>query len=83
MTNASGSFVWYELITKDPEGAAAFYGPVVGWAIAAHSDTDAGGMDYRMIVRSDGGNAGGVLKLTAEMTGGGRPPVLARLCFGR
>ena len=74
MTNPAGSFIWYELITKDPEGAAAFYGPVVGWTVEAHSDPDKDGMDYRMIVRSDGGNAGGVLKLTDDMTSHGARP---------
>ena len=70
----SGGFIWYELMTTDPDGAAAFYGPLTGWTIAAHSDPQAGGMDYRMIVRSDGGNAGGVLGLTQAMRGGGARP---------
>ena len=35
MANPSGSFIWYELMTTDPDGAAAFYGPVVGWRISA------------------------------------------------
>ena len=76
MSNPAGSFIWYELMTPDPDAAASFYGPVVGWTVAAHSDPGAGGMDYRMIVRSDGGNAGGVLKLTEEMLKGG-----ARACW--
>lgn len=74
MANPNGSFIWYELMTPDPDAAAAFYGSVVGWKIAAHSDPAAGGMDYRMIVRDDGGMAGGVLKLTDEMTSGGARP---------
>jgi len=68
------NFIWYELMTPDPAGAAAFYGAVVGWTIASHADPAAGDMDYRMIGRSDGGNAGGVLALNADMlTGGARP----------
>lgn len=74
MGNPAGSFIWYELLTKDPDGAAAFYGPVVGWKVNDHSDPGAGGMDYRMIERSGGGNAGGVLKLTDEMTKSGARP---------
>ncbi|MFA7596794.1 MAG: VOC family protein [Novosphingobium sp.] len=74
MANPLGSFIWYELMTTDPDGAAAFYGPVVGWTIASHSDPGAGGVDYRIIVRSDGGNAGGVLGLTGEMCDGGARP---------
>src|SRR3546814_5259621 len=54
MTNPKGSFIWYELITSDPDGAARFYGAVVGWTIAAHSDPAACGVVYRMIRRSDG-----------------------------
>jgi predicted enzyme related to lactoylglutathione lyase len=74
MTNPDGSFIWYELMTTDAEGAAAFYGSVVGWTIQAHSDPQAGGMDYRMIVRGDGGNAGGVLGLSKDMCDGGARP---------
>ena len=72
MTNPKGSFIWYELMTSDPDAAARFYGAVVGWTIAAHSDPEApGGVDYRMIVRDDGGNAGGVPALNADMVAGG------------
>lgn len=74
MPNPTGSFIWYELMTTDPDAAAAFYGPVVGWTVTAHSSPEAGGMDYRMIQRSDGGMAGGVLKLTEEMKSGGARP---------
>lgn len=73
--NAAGSFIWYELMTTDPDGATAFYGDVVGWKIHGHSDPGAGGgVDYRMIVRNDGGNAGGVLGLSKEMCEGGARP---------
>jgi predicted enzyme related to lactoylglutathione lyase len=67
-----GSHVWYELMTPDSDGATKFYGSVVpGWSIGQPIGGD---QDYRMISRSDGGMAGGVLKLTDEMrTEGGRP----------
>lgn len=74
MTNPMGSFIWYELMTSDPDAAARFYGAVVGWTIAAHADPAASGVDYRMIGRSDGGNAGGVLALSADMLAGGARP---------
>ena len=74
MTNPAGSFIWYELMTADPDAAAAFYGAVIGWKIAPHSDPASGGMDYRMIVRDDGGMAGGVLKLSDDMLAGGAKP---------
>ena len=67
-----GSFVWYELISPDPDGAKAFYDSVVGWTIAASSSLPNG---YRMIGRSDGKNAGGVLPLTDEMRDHGARPV--------
>lgn len=59
-----GDFIWYELITPDPDAAKAFYDAVVGWNIEA---APSGEMDYRMIGRSDGGNAGGVMRLTGDM----------------
>jgi len=70
----AANFIWYELMTSDPAGAASFYGAVVGWTIAAHSDAGDGGVDYRMIGRSDGGNAGGMLTLNADMLAGGARP---------
>jgi len=70
-TNAHGSFIWYELITPDPDGAKAFYDAVVGWTIGEASPEFNG---YRMIGRSDGGSAGGVLPLTDEMRQHGARP---------
>jgi predicted enzyme related to lactoylglutathione lyase len=71
MTGNHGSFIWYELITPDPDGAKHFYDAVVGWDIESQP---AGPLDYRMIRRSDGGNAGGVMRLGEDMaTAGARP----------
>lgn len=71
IANPAGAFIWYELMTSDADAAARFYGEVVGWKIADRHDpgaaTDMGGADYRMIVRSDGGQAGGVLQLSPAM----------------
>lgn len=67
-----GSFIWYELMSPDPESAKAFYDAVVGWDIEPEP---AGAMDYRMIRRSDGGNAGGVLRLTQDMASHGAKPI--------
>jgi predicted enzyme related to lactoylglutathione lyase len=66
-----GSFIWYELMTPDPEGAKAFYDAVVGWNIGEGAPEFDG---YRMIGRSDGGFAGGVLPLTPEMQQHGARP---------
>lgn len=72
MPNPHGSFIWYELMTPDPAAAKRFYDAVVGWDIAVNSV--APGIEYRMIGRSDGGNAGGVLTLTDEMMSNGARP---------
>lgn len=70
----SGSFIWYELMTPDAAGAAAFYGAVVGWTIQPHGMQMPNGSEYRMIGRSDGGNAGGVLTLSPGMAAAGMQP---------
>jgi predicted enzyme related to lactoylglutathione lyase len=68
-----GGFIWYELMTTDAAAAGTFYSAVVkGWSFGERVPTD---VDYRMIQRSDGGNAGGVLALNDEMIAGGARPV--------
>ena len=62
--NPTGDFIWYELMTTDPEGAKAFYDAVVGWNIG---EAVAEYNGYRMIGRSDGKFAGGVLPISDEM----------------
>jgi len=66
-----GDFIWYELMTPDPDGAKAFYDAVVGWNIGEAVPEFQG---YRMIGRSDGKFAGGVLPLSAEMQQHGARP---------
>lgn len=73
MTKPAGSFIWYELMTPDPAASKAFYDAVIGWSI--DSDPVAPGVDYRMIKRSVGGNAGGVLRLTDDMRSHGARPM--------
>ncbi|MGX7951866.1 VOC family protein [Tsuneonella sp. HG249] len=68
MASLQGSWVWYELMTTDPEGAKAFYEPVVGWQMTTgHGDTD----DYGFLTAPDGNMVGGLLRLTSEMTAHG------------
>ena len=74
MANPAGSFVWYELMTPDPDAVAPFYASVVGWTIGKADPQQSGGMDYRMINRSDGKFAGGVLGLSADMLQHGARP---------
>jgi uncharacterized protein len=67
-----GSFVWYELMTTDAEAAGRFYSAVIpGWTIGQRMPGD---IDYRGIVRSDGGNAGGVLQVDESMRSNGARP---------
>ncbi len=70
-SEAHGSHIWYELMTTDPDGAKRFYDAVIGWDIGPPHDD----IGYRMIGRSDGGNAGGVLPLDAEMQAHGARPM--------
>ena len=72
MANPQGDFIWYELMTTDPDAAADFYNAVIGWKVG--DPTPGSETDYRMIVRDDGGNAGGVLGLSREMQDGGARP---------
>ena len=74
MSNAIGSFIWYELLAKDSDAASAFYGKVVGWKVGGPMASGAGARDYRMIGRSDGGYLGGMLQLTADMMQQGARP---------
>lgn len=68
----AGDFIWYELVTPDPDGAKAFYDDVVGWSIGSGADFPNG---YRMIGRSDGKMAGGILPLTEPMKEHGARPI--------
>ena len=71
MGRLQGSWVWYELITPNPEGAKAFYEAVVGWSmITGHGDNT----NYGFISNSDGGMTGGMLRLSAEMPDNGARP---------
>ncbi|RYZ32513.1 MAG: hypothetical protein EOP01_00915 [Propionibacteriaceae bacterium] len=48
---------------------------MVGWSIPASGpDASLAGQDYRAIQRRDGGNAGGVLRLTEDMRRNGARP---------
>lgn len=74
MSDKRGAFIWYELTTTNPDGAKSFYDSVIGWDIEPCSSAIEGGLDYRMIRRSDGGFAGGMLALSVEMVECGAKP---------
>lgn len=67
MTNAHGEWIWFELLTSDPDAAAAFYGDVAGWTAAGSGMP---GMDYRLFVAPDGVQVGGLMKMPAGMGDG-------------
>ena len=71
MGTLQGSWIWYELMTPDPDGSKVFYDAVVGWNIDAKPT---GEMDYRMIVHPDGSLTGGVMRLTPDMADHGAHP---------
>jgi len=66
-----GGFIWYELMTTDAEAAKNFYEAVVGWEVGPGAAEFNG---YRMINRSDGGFAGGLMPITADMQQHGAKP---------
>ncbi len=55
MANRHGDFVWYELITPDPDAAQAFYAPLLGWTVR---DAGMPGMDYRLAATAESDVAG-------------------------
>jgi predicted enzyme related to lactoylglutathione lyase len=64
MTKTHGAWIWYELMSPDPEGAKAFYEAVVGWTMSIGHNGD---NDYGVIANADGGMTGRVLRLKPDM----------------
>ena len=73
MPNPHGYPIWYELMTRDPAAAKAFYDPLFGWTMSAKSDQP--GMDYRMIDTGGGNFVGGVFVLGRDDVDGGAFPI--------
>ena len=69
MSNASGRFVWYDLMTTDVDGAKKFYGKVAGWSTQAWE----GPTPYTLWT-NNGAPIGGVMPLDDEMRKHGVPP---------
>ena len=65
MSDVHGRFLWYELMTSDPEAAIGFYGDVVGWGTEAW---DGGPQPYTMWT-ANGAPVGGVMALPEEAAG--------------
>jgi len=56
---ACGQFVWYNLVTNDPDGAAAFYARLFGWTIR---DLHIGGSYAATTLRSGDCDVGGLVR---------------------
>lgn len=61
MTNTPGEFIWYELMTSDPDAAADFYRAVVGWSVKEFEP----GADYRLFSAPDA-DVAGLLRTPAD-----------------
>lgn len=70
MSEHHGRFIWYELITPDPEAAKRFYSQVVGWTT---EDMTGGGMTYT-VVSAGADGVGGIMEIPAEAKAMGAPP---------
>ncbi len=55
-----GAFCWDELVTRDPEKAAAYYGELFGWRT---EKVDMGPIGFYWLFKRDGKDAGGMMKL--------------------
>ncbi len=69
MANKHGDFVWYELITSEPEAAQEFYNAIVGWSFTGSGKNK----DYREFSINNT-MVGGLLPLTPEMQANGARP---------
>jgi predicted enzyme related to lactoylglutathione lyase len=69
--NEPNAFTWAELITSDPEKAAAFYEALLG--VATMQAPGSGSEPYTMLT-IDGEPVAGILNMTPEMRAGGMPP---------
>jgi uncharacterized protein len=70
MTQANGSFVWYELMSSDTEGASAFYCDVVGWQAR---DASVQGVAYTLL-SVDGADVAGLMALPPQAEAAGARP---------
>lgn len=69
MSNSNGLFVWYDLMTSDPEAAVRFYTKAVDWG----TDVWPGPEPYTMWT-ADGVPIGGVVKQKNDKESQGGPP---------
>jgi predicted enzyme related to lactoylglutathione lyase len=68
-----GRFVWYELLTTDPDGAEAFYTNVLDWGTDEWQGPQEGMPPYRMWTVGDA-PIGGMMELPEDAKQAGAPP---------
>lgn len=68
MTNPHGEFIWFELLTSDPDSAQGFYGDILGWTAGSHPS--GAEMDYRILSAPDGEGVAGLMKMPEGMAPG-------------
>lgn len=78
MSDDHGRFIWYELMTPNPEAAKRFYGAVVGWTaqdmpMGDGDDDHPEGHAYT-VLEAAGAGVGGVMPLGEEHKAQGVPP---------
>lgn len=66
----ASTFIWYELLTSDPDAAERFYGSVLGWSAR---DSGQAGMDYRFL-SINGVAVGGLMALPEAAAAAGMRP---------
>jgi predicted enzyme related to lactoylglutathione lyase len=69
LVNTPGAMTWNDLVTPDPDGAAAFYGGLFGWTT---EEIPASG-GYRVIRNGERSN-GGMMPLDPDRMGADTPP---------
>jgi hypothetical protein len=70
MSNITGKFVWYDLMTTDVDAAASFYGSVIGWTAA---DSGMNDRSYRLLSAGPA-MVGGLMPLPENLRAAGVPP---------
>ena len=61
-----GSFIWYELLTKDPESASRFYEEIFGWT---HRAEDMGPFGTYYLFAREGKDLAGMMKMPEDAAG--------------
>lgn len=71
MSDLTGRFLWFEIMTTDTDGAKAFYSELLGWK--AQNWEGGSGMEYTMLLNGET-PVGGLMALPEEAKAMGAPP---------